>query len=271
MRVLTVLAALLLAAAPALADDQESLQQAIKKVADLDSYSFKGETEFQSQFGNAPGPQVPSLDGKYQKTVGLYIKSDKGEVFRKDDRVLVKQGDGDWQDLAQFQPFKAPTPPAADGQRPRLRGNPMMVKLMLKNLKAPHEELRDLARGFKSLKKAEKTGKIGDVDCFEYSGDLGDEAMRNSPLGRLAQLGGPNATLTGSARVWVDTQGNVVIYETVTKGSVTLQGNQIDLTLTRRSEITDAGKTTVEVPEAVQKLLSEKPKAAEKTEDKKDQ
>jgi hypothetical protein len=259
-----------MAAAPAAADDKEALQQVLNKVAELESYSFKGETEFQSQFGGAPGNQVPSLDGKYQKDVGLYIKSDRGEVFRKGDRVLVKQGTNDWQDLAQFQP---PAPPAADGQRPRLRGNPAMVKLMLRNLKAPHEEVRDLAKGLKSVTKAEKTEKIGDVDCFEYSGELTEEALKGSPMGRLAMLGGANAALSASARFWVDGQGNLVIYEVVTKGSVTFQGNQIDLSLTRRSEITDAGKTKVEVPEAVQKLLSAKPapeKAPEKTEDKKD-
>jgi len=267
MRSLSCLAAVIFAASPVLADDKETLQQAINKVTELDSYSFKGETEFQSQFGTAPGGQIPSLDGKYQKDAGLYIKSEKGEVFRKGDRVLVKQGANEWQDLAQFQP---PTPPAADGQKPRLRGNPMMAKLMLKNLKAPHEELRDLAKGFKSVKKADKTEKIGDVDCFEYSGELSEEALKGSPLGRLAMLGGANASLSASARVWVDTQGNVVIYEVVTKGTVTFQGNQVDLSLTRRSEITDAGKTKVEVPEAVQKLLAEKPKP-EKTEDKKDQ
>ncbi|HEV3025999.1 MAG TPA: hypothetical protein VG457_00415, partial [Planctomycetota bacterium] len=202
-----------------------------------------------------------SLDGKYQKDLGLYIKSDRGEVFRKGDRILVKAGTGDWQDLAQFQP---PAPPAGDGQKPRLRGNPMMVKLMLRNLKAPHEELRELAKGLKSVKKSEKTDKIGEVDCFEYSGELGEEALKASPLGRLALLGGQNASLSASARIWVDTQGNIVIYEVLTKGSVNFQGNQIELSMTRRSEITDAGKTKVEVPEAVQKLLSEPPKT-EKT------
>ncbi len=267
MRLPAALAVLVLAARPAGADDKESLQQALSRVAQLDSYSFKGETEFESPFGAAPGNQIPSLDGKYQKDAGLYIKSDRGEVFRKGDRILVKPRDAEWQDLAQFKP---PPPPAADGQRPRLRGNPMMVQLMLRNLKAPHEELRDLSRGLKSVKKSEKPEKIGDVDCFEYSGELSEEALKRSPLGRLAQLGGANASLSANARFWVDGRGDLVIYEVVTRGSVTFQGNQIDLSVTRRSEITDAGSTRVEVPEAVRKLL-EKPapeRAPEKTEDK---
>ena len=93
MSVLSCLAALILGAAPALADDKEALAQAVAKLAEVDSYSFKGETEFQSQFGNAP-PTMPTLDGKYQKDTGLYIKSDKGELFRRGDRVLVMRAGG---------------------------------------------------------------------------------------------------------------------------------------------------------------------------------
>ncbi|MBV8879412.1 MAG: hypothetical protein JO332_05590, partial [Planctomycetaceae bacterium] len=256
--------ALILGAIPAPADDKETLQQAVARLAEIDSYSFKGETEFQSQFGNAP-PTIPTLDGKYQKDAGLYIKSDKGELFRKGDRVLVKQGQGDWQDSSQFQP---PTPPAG-ANRPRAGG--LFGKMMLRNVKAPHEELKDTVKGLKTVRKDEKTEKIGDIDCTQYSGDLSDEAMKGSPLGRiLTTFGGANASVNGNARFWVDTHGNLVIYEIVTKATVEFQGNQIDFSLTRRSELSDLGKTKVEVPEAVQKLLAEKAKP-EKSEDKKDQ
>src|SRR5262245_12884424 len=106
------LAVLLALAAPAFADDRETLAQAVSKAAALDSYSFKSEVEVQSSFGGGP-PQVPTMDGKYQKDAGLHIKSDKGEVFKKGDRVFVKQGGGDWQDLAQFQ-----LPAPAEGDKP---------------------------------------------------------------------------------------------------------------------------------------------------------
>lgn len=266
MTALSCMAALILAAAaPAPADDKELLTQAVAKLADADSYSFKGETEFQSQFGNAP-PTMPTLDGKYQKDAGLYIKSDKGELFRRGDRVLVKQGQGEWMDSSQFQP---PTPPAG-ANRPRAGGG-LFGRMMLKNVKPPHEELKDVVKGLKSVKKDEKPEKIGDVDCTAYSGEQTEDAMKASPLGRiLTQFGGGNAAVTGTARFWVDAQGHIVIYETVTKATVEFQGNQIDFSLTRRSELTDLGKTKIEVPEAVQKLLTEKPKP-EKSEDKKEQ
>ena len=98
MKTLASVAAVLALAVPVIApsfadaaagkrDDKEALTQAVSKVAELDSYAFKGETEFQSAFGNAPA-QIPTMDGKYQKDAGLHIKSDKGEFFRKGDRVL---------------------------------------------------------------------------------------------------------------------------------------------------------------------------------------
>lgn len=244
---------MILALALALNAPDETLTKALEKAAALEAYAFKGETEFQSQFGNAPA-QVPSMDGKYQKNVGMHIKSDRGEFFRKGDRFLVKQASGEWQDLVQFQP-----PAPADGDKPNR--NPArrtaLGKLMIRNFKAPHEELKDLAKGFKEVKKSEKTEKVGDLDCWVFSSELTDEAMKNAPLGRmLGQFGGANATVTGSSRVWVDGAGNVVIYEISTKAVLEIQGNQIELGLIRRSEITEAGKAKVEVPEAVQKLLA---------------
>jgi hypothetical protein len=242
-------------------DDKETLTQAIEKVAALDSYAFKGETEFQGPLGNNGPAQVPVMDGKYQKEVGLHIKSDKGEIFKKNDRVLVKQSPNDWQDVSQFQP-----PAGAPGAGNRPRGA-LFGRAMIRNMKAPHEDLKELVKGLKEVKKSEKTEKIGDLDCFQYSGELTDEAMKSSPLGRmLTQFGGAGAEVKGSAKFWVDTQGNLAIYEAVTKATVEFQGNSIDFTLTRRTEVTDAGKTKVEVPEAVQKLLSEKPKTEEKKE-----
>lgn len=244
-------------------DATESLQKAVDKIAALDSYAFKSETDIQSPIGNAPG-QVPTMDGKYQKDAGLHIKSDKGEIFKKGERTLVKQGAADWTDVAQF----TPPAPAADAPK-RPRGGAAGSRAMLRNLKAPHEELKEVVKGLKDIKKEEKAEKIGDVDCFQYAGEMSADAMKASPLSRmLGQFGGGNAELKGSAKFWVDLQGNVAIYEVTTKASVDFMGNQIEFSIVRRSEISDAGKVKVEVPEAVQKLLSAPVKTEEKKEDK---
>jgi len=168
-------------------DDKEALEKAVAKVAAYESYAFKGETELQSQFGNLPG-QVPSMDGKYQKDVGMHIKTERGEFFRKGDRVLVKQGQAEWTDVANVQ---APTPPAdAPPKKRGGRGGAGFAQMMMKNFKAPHDDVKDLAKNFKEVKKQEKTEKIGDVECTVYAGDLSDESMKSSPLGRMLGMFG---------------------------------------------------------------------------------
>jgi hypothetical protein len=260
-----ILALVLVLAAPgALRDDKETVEKAVAKIASQDSYAFKGETEFQSQFGNAPA-QIPSMDGKYQKDVGMHIKTERGEFFRKGERVLVKQGEGEWSDVSQLKP---PTPsPDAPPKKRAARGGLGFAQIMIRNFKAPHDELKELARTFKEVKKQEKTEKIGDVECTVYGGDLSEEAMKGSQLGRmLGMFGGANADVKGSGRVWIDGNGTLMVYEVTTKATVELQGNQIDFSLIRRAELSELGKVKVEIPEAVQKLLGEKPKTEDKKE-----
>ena len=254
----------LLALSLAAFDDKEAVEKAAAKAAAYESYAFKGETEFQSPLGNLPN-QVPSMDGKYQKDVGMHIKTERGEFFRKGDRILVKQGQNDWTDVAQLQ---APTPPAdAPPKKRGARGGVGFAQIMIRNFKAPHDDLKDLAKSFKEVKKQEKTEKIGDVECTVYGGDLTDEAMKGSPLGKmLGMFGGANAEVKGSGRVFIDPTGSIMVYEMTTKAAVELQGNQIDFTMTRRSEISDVGKVKVEIPEGVQKLLDNKVKSEDKKE-----
>jgi len=255
----------LVALSLAVCDDKEAVEKAVAKAAAYESYAFKGETEFQSQFGNLPS-QVPSMDGKYQKDSGMHIKTERGEFFRKGERILVKQGQSDWTDLADM---KAPTPPADAPPKKRAgRGGGVgFAQAMMRNFKAPHDDLKDLAKNFKEVKKQEKTEKIGEVDCTVYGGDLTDESMKSSPLGRmLGMFGGANADVKGSGRIFIDGAGSILVYEITTKATVELQGNQIDFSLVRRSEISEVGKVKVEIPEGVQKLLDNKVKTEDKKE-----
>ena len=107
----------------------------------------------------------------------------------------------------------------------------------------------------------------GTTGAGAYSGDLTEEAMKGSPLGRmLGMFGGANAEVKGSGRIFIDPSGSVMVYEITTKAAVELQGNQIDFSLTRRAELSELGKVKVEIPEGVQKLLGEKPKTEDKKE-----
>ena len=262
---------LILLGAPVLAarpDDKETVASAAAKAADAGSYTFKGEIKLESAFGNLP-QQIPSMDGKYQKDVGLLISvGERGEFFRRGDKNFVKTGQGEWTELEKAQLGGAGG--GAGGGQNRQRGA-LMGRMMIKNLKAPHEEVKDIAKGFKELKKEEKSDKVGEKDCAVYGGDLSEEGVKSSPLGKmigqLGALGGgaQNAEMSGKGRLWIDPDGAIVKFELTTKVAVDFQGNQIEFTMARSTEISAVGKTKVEVPDGVRKLL-EKP--AEKSEDK---
>jgi len=259
---------LLGAAGVAKADDKETVSAAAAKVAELASYTFKGETKVDLPFNPGGGQQIPSMEGRFQKDVGLIITlGERGEFFRKGDKNFVKTGQGGWTELEKAQLGG----PGGGGQN-RQRGG-LMGRMMIKNLKAPHEEVKDLARGFKDLKKEVKTEKVGEKDCSVYGGDLSEEGVKASALGKMIGTfgalggGGQNAEMSGKGRVWIDPDGALVKYELNTKVSVEFQGNSIEFSMGRSTEFSAAGKTRVEVPEAVQKLL-EKP--SEKSEDKKE-
>lgn len=266
----TLVALMILGASSlAKADDKDTVSAAAAKAADVTSYTFKGDTKVDAPFaGGGLGQQIPAMEGKFQKDVGLHITvGDRGEFFRKGEKNFVKTGQTDWAELD-----KAQLGGAGGGGQNRQRGA-LMGRMVMKNLKAPHEEIKDLAKGFKELKKEEKADKVGEKECAVYGGDLSEEGVKASPLGKMiaqfGALGGgaQNAEMSGKGRVWVDSDGVLVRYELTNKVSIDFQGNTIEFSMARSTEFSAVGKTKVEVPEAVQKLL-EKP--AEKTEDKKE-
>lgn len=246
MRLLTLLAALG-AAVPAFADDKEDLAKAAAKAAALDSYAFKLEINVEAQAFQLP-QQIPALEGKYQKDVGLHLTlGGQGEMFRQGSKIFVKQGDGEWMDLE-----------SAGGGGGKGGGRRGMGLRMLTNVKGPHEELKDFEKTLKEVKRAEGSDKVGDRECSIYSGDQTDEAAKQSPIGQTLARFGAQAEMKGKAKAWVDRDGAIVKYEIRTDITTEFQGNAIELTMTRTTVISDAGKVKVEVPEALRKLLGEK-------------
>jgi hypothetical protein len=241
-------------------DDGEDFIKAVRKFssAEASSYAFRMETRSSTTLGNAMGG-IPQTEGKFEKTAGLYLKvGDRVEVFRRDGRTFTKQVQGEWQEFVP--PAGGPAPetppppvPGAGGRRP------MLGRMMLRSLKAPHEEIAGLEKGLRDVKKAEASEKIGELECAVFSGDFSDEAMKETPLGQMIPRFGDAASgLTGQARIWVDPEGRLVRYEISNRVSVEFQGNAVELSLTRTASISDAGKTAVEVPDGVRKLLGEK-------------
>ncbi len=241
-------------------DDKEDLAKAARNAAQAESYAFKAETKLDGALANFGGREIPAMEGKYQKDVGTYTKlGERAQMFRKGERTFIKTPDGDWQDARDFRP---------QGGQPQ-RG--AMMGRMLRGVGAPHEEAKVFENGLKEIKKAEAPEKIGGNDCSVYSGDLTEAAVKESPLGRmLGQLGGGQGVeMKGKGKAWVDAGGNLVRYELASTMSGEFGGNAFEFTMIRTFELSEVGKTQVEVPEAVKKLLEQKP--AEKPEEKKEE
>jgi hypothetical protein len=238
-------------------DDKEDLGAAAKKATEAESYTFKSTIEIEG----SPMPVDPiEFEGKHHKDAATYLTGSMMgrdiELYKKGDKIVTKGMDGNWQ---------------SGGGGGGGRGGRGLGGMMSGALKAPHEELKDFEKKFKEVKKGERKENVGGKECSVYSGDLTEDAAKEMiPMGRMGGLGG--AEITGSAKVWVDGDGVVRKYETVANLSIDFQGNQLELTVTRKTEISEIGSTKLEVPEEVKKLLGgeEKKEEPKKDEPKKD-
>ena len=250
-----------------LADDREDLLSAVRKTAEAASYTFRIETRVDTTFGKAPR-EIPVVDGKFDKDVGLALKvGDRAEIFRKDQKTYAKPtGQENWREVWGY-PYGGAAgdvpPPAGQPQGP-VRGGGDRVQLfgrmMIRNLKPPHEEILTFEKGLKEVKKAELTEKVGELECVIYAGDFTDEAMKDSPFARMFnQFGVADPGMTGRLRAWIDPKsGTLPRYEITTSVSVEFQGNIFEVSTARTITLSDSGRTKVEVPEGLRRLLGER-------------
>jgi hypothetical protein len=249
---LAILGAILaLAASPARADDREELGKAVDQAEAAESYAFTIEFSFDAPFAQNAN-QIPTLEGKFQKDVGTHVEiGDRAEVFRKGDKVFARQGEGEWQDAGRFRPTGGDP---GQGQR-----RAAFARMMIRDFKAPHEDLGALVKGLEKVGREEKKEKVGDRECTVYLGDLTEEALKASLAGQMIKrFGGDRAegvNLTGEGVAWVDGDGNVLKYEATTFVSGEFQGQSFEISFSRTCEIKDVGRAKVEVPEGMRKLL----------------
>jgi len=175
-----------------------------------------------------PGP----TDGKTEKGGLTYVKLS----FRDNTAEFVKKGasgaatspDGGWQSLTNMDSSQGP--------------GRFMVG-MIRNFKTPDAQAAELANATKELKKD------GDV----YSSDLTEDGAKTL----LTFRRGGNATVSnpsGSVKFWLK-DGILTKFEYKVKGTVSLNGNDIDVDRDTTVEIKDVGTTKMDAPEAATKLL----------------
>jgi hypothetical protein len=236
MKRTVLISVLSLVAASLLADDADDVKAAAKKLAEQSNYSWKTTVAVPEGTGGNFRPRP--TDGKTEKGGMTWISAVRG-----DNTILaVLQGEkgaikweGEWKTLAEL---------SDDSQQ----GPARFTARMLKNYKAPADEVESLVTMVKEVKK----------DGDPYSGDLTKEGAKSllSFRGRAGGQGGPTVNNgKGTAKFWLK-DGQLSKYEYHVEGSINFNGEDREINRTTTTEIKDVGKTKLEVPEEAKKKLS---------------
>jgi hypothetical protein len=212
LRSLWVLAVLTLAA------EEDDQAKALRAVIKADSYAFT------VQEGGAG-----AVEGKYQRDRPVSFTADRINFFRKGDALVYQLG-GKW--------HKAKTGTESDplailGASAKVRG-----------ARLPHEELADLAKHLKNIKKVEEKKHTA------YSGELTEDGAK-----ALAKPADREVARGGTAKLLVDDQGRLARYEITIRLKGRRGNAELDGETTRTVTMKDVGAIKVEVPDEVKKLL----------------
>ena len=208
---------------------KDDVAGAAKSLAAKPNYSWHTTVAVPEDAPFHPGP----TDGKTEKDGYTYVKLSFGdnttEFVIKGDKAAVTNPDGAWQALSEMDSSEGPG---------------RFVGMMIRNFKLPAAQATDIAGTVKEWKKD------GDV----YSGDLTEEGAKNLLLfrrGSQATVSHPKA----SAKFWVK-DGVLTKFEFKAQGSVSFNGNDMDVDRTTTVEIKDVGATKVNIPEDAKKKMS---------------
>ncbi len=238
-----------------LLQDKEALAEAAgKNTQELSSYKFNTEFEvqgFPGGGGDRGGRGAPRIEGTYHKDEGLHVRvGDSVEVVKKDKKIVHTDSSRNWK-VFEDKP--------SDGGEDRDRRRRDWQKDMLKNIRAPHEEIKGIETKFKEVAKSVETERIDGQECAVYSGELtADGAKELMPhRGMLNRI--ENVELKGSAKVWVTDKGVVSQYQIKIDATGEFRNNPFNVTFTRTVTLTQANEARCEIPEEAKKLLEEPP------------
>jgi hypothetical protein len=237
MKIITPLALSLLAAGQLLAADTNTTDQvktAVTKLKDQPNYSWTT-TQAMPGMPFTPEPLHGKTGSDGLALVTQNFNDNTTQVAFKGDKIAVL-ADNQWQAVATNQD-------AGD------MGNfPMMIARMLAGSGTAATEAETLLGRVKEL-------KAGDDGL--WSGDLTDKGVAGL-LSFGPRPGGDTGVKDGKGTVkfWVK-DGVLVKFESHAEGRVPgPDQNEQDMNMTRTTEISDAGKTQVEIPEAAKKILA---------------
>jgi hypothetical protein len=220
------------------AEPKDDVKDALKKLSDGGNYSWTSTVE--AQFG------ASTTKGKTDKTDGTFYTVTRGDNSN-DFAVLngkgAVKGDDGWQSAEDA---------AANGQ-----GMARFAAAQLRNYKAPADA---------ALAYIDKIGNITKTDDV-YSADLTPEIVKQLAAfrGRRGGNGGgtpPEITdPKGSIKVWIK-DGAVSKSVLTIGGSMSFNGNDVQIDRTTTTEYSDVGSTKVEIPDDAKKVLTAAPTTA---------
>jgi hypothetical protein len=227
----------------AFAQDGENLGKAAQSTQELESYKYEVRFEVQGGPGNR---NTPNITGTYHKDEGLHIRiGDNVEAAKKGKKIVHVDESRNWHILEADKGSQ-------DGDRRR-----DWQKNMLKNLKAPHEELNGIEKKFKEVKKAEERDRADDADCEVYSGELTPEGTKELMPNRGMLNRMEKVELKGSAKVWVNDKGVIVKCQIDVEASGEFRNNPFTVNFTRLILLSSVNDAQSEIPDEARKLLQE--------------
>jgi hypothetical protein len=199
-----------------LATTGDDLAKSIQEATATERYIFEAET------------RNSKIDGRYRKGTPLFVRADGVEFFRQEKRLVYLQ-DGKW--------HRTRTGTLSDPLR--ILGATAKVQ----SVRIPHEELAQLSKALKNLKKSNDKGAL------VVSGEFGEAEARE-----LAPSEDRDVARGGVASVWID-NGKIVKYQI----AITLKdrrGNvEVDGVLAKSVTIRQPEGAKYEIPEGAQKAL----------------
>jgi len=224
---MALLASSLLAADSSPKDD---ITSAAKKLGDSANYTWHTTVVVPEDTQFKPGP----TDGKTEKGGLTYVKLSFGdntaEFVKKGESAALTSPDGGWQSLTNVDSSEGPG---------------RFMAGMVRNYKTPDAQAVQLAGAAKELKKD------GDV----YSSDLTEDGAKAMMTFGGRRGNGPNITNpSGSVKFWVK-DGVLTKFEFKVKGTMSFNGNDVDVDRDTTIEIKDVGTTKMDAPDEAKKLL----------------
>ena len=226
-----LLAAALLCSGSLFAADsspKDEVANAAKALEGKPNYSWRATYVVPEDSPFHPGP----TDGKVQKDgltdVKLSFGDNTTEFFLQGAKAAITNPDGGWQSLSELDNSEGPG---------------RFFAAMIRNFKAPAAQAADMAASVKEWKK----------DGDAYSGDLTEEGAK--AILTFRRGGGTASNAKGSAKFWIK-DGVLTKFESKVTGTVSWDGNDMDVDRKTTVEIKDVGTTKIEVPEEAKKKMS---------------